>query len=96
MCEAKPVSLLSIIAAEVILGKIRLTPHMGEPRYLPPVRLVLMQVKRALGQDGYTTLAEDLRPAVHALVDLIFDEVTTTSPRQQTIEKLKALLCSSG
>lgn len=91
MSEAKSVSLLSTIAAEVILGKIRLNPHMGEPRYLQPVRLVLMQFKRALGQEGYATLTEELRPAVHALADLVFDEVTNTSPRQKTIEKLKAL-----
>ncbi|MEI7720228.1 MAG: hypothetical protein WCI89_03410 [bacterium] len=91
MTEAKPVSLLSTIAAEVLLGKIRLSSHQGEPNYLQPVRNVLMQIKRKLGQEGFTTLSEDIRPAVHALADLIFDEVTGVSPRDKTVEKLKAL-----
>lgn len=91
MTETKPVSLLSTIAAEVILGKIRLSPHQGEPHYLQPVRNVLTQIRRKLGQAGFATLSDDIRPAVHALADLVFDEVAGVSPRERSIEKLKAL-----
>lgn len=89
--ETNSVSLMAKIAAEVALGKIRLNPYQGEPQYLQPVRLVMMQFKKAIGVDGFAALSEELRPAVHAFADLIFDEVAGVSPREKTIEKLKAL-----
>ncbi len=89
--EAKPVSLTAKIAAEILLGKIRLSPHWNEPRYLQPVREVVMQLRRAVGgNEGYAALSEELQPAVHALADLLADAVAGVGS-EKTAEKLKKL-----
>ncbi len=85
-----PVSLTSRIAAEILLGKIRLNPHQGEPPYLQPIREMVMQMRRAVGKEGFATLSQELKPAVHALADMLFDAVSGVESKK-TVEGLKKL-----
>lgn len=83
-------TLLGKVLSEVLIGRIRLHAHQPEPRYLQPMREFLLQVKRKLGDENFSKLATDFRPAMHALGDLLLDAVTMTA-LPTTVEKLKKL-----
>lgn len=78
------------IAAEVILGKIRFDHFQSEPPYLLPIRKIMLQFKKALGAEEFDKLVNDLRPALHALAAMLFDEVTGVH-KTDTTERIKKL-----
>lgn len=78
------------IIAEMLLGKIRLKPSMGEPKYILRLREIAMQFKKSVGETAFKELVDSGRPAAHALVAALFDAVTDMK-RQATVQGLKAL-----
>ena len=77
------------LAAEILLGKIRLGYHQTEPHYLQPVRTMMLQLKKATGDD-FDKMAEGVKPAMHALAAMLFDAVTGVT-HKDTISELKKL-----
>jgi len=84
------IGLTAKIAAEIFLGKIRLNPRQGEPSYLQDVRRVMLQLKKSLGNTNLVEFTEELRPTIHVIADLLFDEVTEIK-RPETVADLKCL-----
>lgn len=77
------------IAAEMILGKIRLGHNQPEPTYLTSLRMNLGQMKRIVGDD-FDPWLEENKKLFHVMIDLIFDKLADIE-RPETIEGLKSL-----
>lgn len=91
--EASPLAMMGLsatLAAEMILGKIRITHHHPEPPYLQPVRNILLQYRKAVGAEDFDKFTDELKPTMHALAAMLFDEVTGVR-LPSTAEKVKAL-----
>ncbi|HUO50475.1 MAG TPA: hypothetical protein VMU25_02855 [Candidatus Paceibacterota bacterium] len=83
-------ALTANLTAELLLGKIRLNPHHGEPRYLHGLRRVLMPISKSLGYDGLNMLVAHGKTPVHVAVAMIADKVVGFQ-HPKTLEQLKSL-----
>jgi hypothetical protein len=70
------ITLSSRIAAEALLGKVRFPGQTAEPRFLQPLRMLLLMYKRTLGAENYDKFVVEMKPALHVLGDALFDELT--------------------
>jgi hypothetical protein len=90
---ATPADLLQVqaaIAADMLLGKLRLRPGRGEPPYVQSLRELLKKLDRSQGKDSLDALAPAVRQYFHCLVDALADRVTGVE-QESTVDKVKAL-----
>ncbi|MFA6797632.1 MAG: hypothetical protein WCR40_02925 [Candidatus Paceibacterota bacterium] len=84
------VSVQSKIAAEMLLGKIRLPNRGGEPSYLPRLRECCKRVEKTVGREAVGECIPEVRAMMHAIADGMFDAVTGVK-LDKTIQGIKAL-----